>query len=60
MTSFIIFYTENTTLEVTIKGTVEALSLTEFMWEVCVREEDKEGFKDIVTEKDKRTCLGVL
>lgn len=46
-------------LEVTIKGTVEALSLTESMWEVCVREEDKEGYKDLVVENDMlRSAIG--
>lgn len=57
--------TRNTTiekiqpLEVTIKGTVEALSLTESMWEVCVREEDKEGYKDLVVENDMlRSAIG--
>lgn len=46
-------------LEVTVKGSVEGLSLTETMWEVCVREEDKEGFKDLVIEKDLlRSALG--
>lgn len=39
-------------MEVIIKGIVEVLSFIEFMWEVCVREEDKEGYKDFVVEND--------
>lgn len=50
--------TRNTTiqeiqpLEANVSGTVQALSLTETSWEVCLKEDNKEQYRDIVIEKD--------
>lgn len=39
-------------MEANVSGTVQALSLTETSWEVCLKEDNKEQYRDIVIEKD--------
>lgn len=39
-------------MEANVSGTVQALSLTETSWEVCLKEDNKEQLRDIVIEKD--------